>query len=96
MALPKPRPLATEDIEVLGEVVTVRALSRSEALHVNTAFSKETADEAEVYILSKGASVSEDEARSWLQGADLEAGGLLIDAIVRLTGLGDEDPKAKN
>lgn len=95
MALPT-RPLPTASVEVYGQPVEVRALSRSEALHVNTGFTKETADQAEVYILARGAGISEDEAREWLGQNEVAEAGKLVDKILALTGLledGEEAPK---
>lgn len=88
----KAMPTATVDID--GTAIEVRGLSRAEALKLNTSYSEATADEAEVFVLSHGASVDEDEAREWLQTTDTTTAGLLIDKIIELSGIIDQNGKA--
>jgi hypothetical protein len=77
---------------VNGEDVTIRSLSRAEALHLQSFQGREA--DAEPFIVSKGASVSEDEAQKWLNSTDTETAGVLIDAILDLSGLTNAAPKA--
>lgn len=89
------KPLPRASVEIEGQPVEVRGLSRSEALHLSTRFTQDTADEAEVYILTCGTGVSADEARAFLSQTDATTAGLLIDKIIELSGItaGDADPK---
>jgi hypothetical protein len=84
MSLPIPT-LPTGSVDVDGVAVPIHSLSRSQALKLGTFRGHE--DEAEVFILMSGASVSDDEARAWRESVDTETGGLLIDAILVLSGL---------
>lgn len=86
MTLPK-KPLPTEEIEVEGERFSLRSLSRLEVLRLTGQYTRETADDAEIYALSCGANVSLDEAREWLATTDPETAGLVIDRIMQLSGL---------
>lgn len=80
-------PLATAEVEVAGMTVTVRRLSRAEALKISTAFKPENADEAEAFIVSCGVGVSLDEAREWLRSTDLDTAGVVIDKILELSNM---------
>jgi hypothetical protein len=88
MTLPV-KPLATDSVEIGGERVDFRSLSRSEALQLQAFRGRE--DEAEVFILARGSGVSEDEARAWREQVDTETAGVLIDGILFLSGLAQKD-----
>jgi len=90
MALPVV-PLGRGTVEIGGETVEFRSLSRSQALQLNSFKGRE--DEAEVFILMGGTGCSEDEARAFRDGNDTETAGILIDAILILSGLAN-NPKA--
>jgi hypothetical protein len=60
-------------------------MSRAQVLKMQTFKGQE--DEAEVWILTCGADVTEDEARAWRESVDVETAGLLIDGIIMLSGL---------
>lgn len=100
MSLPI-RPLPTDSIEVNGEPVEYRSLSRSEAMRVTTDFAG-NADGAEVFIIARGTGVSEADAIAWRDVTDMTEAGQLVDAILYLTGLAKRptdggraaDPKA--
>ena len=93
MALPI-RPLPTSSVEVNGAEVSFRSLSRAEALALQDYKGRE--DEAEVFILVKATGCSEDEAQAFRSESLTRDAGLLIDAILELSGLtgdGSADPK---
>jgi hypothetical protein len=87
MSLPIPT-LPTSSVAVNGIEVPIHSLSRAQALKLGTFRGKE--DEAEVFILVSGAAITEDEARAWRESVDTDTGGLLIDAILVLSGLAKE------
>lgn len=78
-------PLPTSSVDVAGTSVAIRSLSRSEALRMNAFLGRE--DEAEVFLLTCGTGCSEDEAKAFRDGNDTDTAGLLIDAIIGLSGL---------
>ncbi len=90
MSLP-PAPLPRETVQVAGVDVTFRSLSRSEALHVTTAF-RDDPDGAEIYILARGCDIGEDEARAWREVSDPTEAGKVIDGIVFLSKLAKRPP----
>jgi hypothetical protein len=69
--------------------VAFRSLSRAEALHLNDYRGRE--DEAEVFIIACATEASEDEVRTWRGEVDTDTAGLLIDAILVLSGLAERD-----
>lgn len=79
------KPLPTDSIVINGETVQYRSLSRSEALKMNGFLGRE--DEAEVFVLVHGTGCTEDEAKAFRDSNDTETAGLLIDAIIVLSGL---------
>lgn len=79
------KPLARSSVEVAGATVEYRSLSRAEALRMSEFRGRE--DEAEVFLLTSGTGCTEDEARAFRDGNDTETAGLLIDAIITLSGL---------
>lgn len=84
MALPI-NPLPSSSIEIAGQSVAFRSLSRSEALKMQTFVGR--VDDAEIFLLSCGTGCSEEEARAFRDGNDTVTAGLLIDAIIVLSGL---------
>lgn len=84
-------PLATGSVEIGGQVIEYHALSRARALQLNAYRGRE--DEAELAILMGGTGCTEDEARAFREGNDTATAGLLIDAILIISGLTD-GPKA--
>jgi hypothetical protein len=84
MALPI-APLATATLEIGGEIVEYRSMSRAQALKLNGLKGRE--DEAEILILTSGTGCTEDEAQAFREGNDTDTAGLLIDSIIRLSGL---------
>lgn len=86
-------PLPSDTVDIHGTPVTVRALSRAEALRLSTQFSREKADEAEAYMLACGTGVTVEEAAEWLASIDTDTGGVLIDRIAELSGIKPEIDK---
>ena len=89
-------PLTQGSVVIGGETVEYRALSRAEAMTLNGYRGRE--DEAEVFILMAGTGCSQDEAKAFREGNDVETAGALIDGILILSKLAsdDTDPKAKS
>lgn len=84
-------PLPEDHIEINGQTVTFRSLSRAEAMRVSTQF-RDNPDGAETFIIACGVGVTEEEAAKWRAEIDPITAGKLVDAIIILTGLVD-DPK---
>lgn len=105
MTLPT-KPMPTRTIDIDGQALDVRGLSRTEAMHFTTGFTPDAmpdtlvgarADLAETYLVSKGTGVTEDEAAAWRDSTDSEAVGLVVDTVLELSALiksGESDPKA--
>jgi hypothetical protein len=83
-ALPT-KPLPTASIDIAGVNVAYRSLSRSEALRMQTFKGRE--DEAEIFLLVCGTGCTEEEAQAFRDSNDTETAGLLIDAIIVISGL---------
>lgn len=90
MGLPKVA-LPTDIIEVAGEKVEVRGLSRSEVLKLSEY--NGDPDAAENYILAIGANVSIEEATDWRNSVPADVVSPILERIVQLSGL-DELGKA--
>lgn len=86
-------PLPRDTVEVAGEKVEVRGLSRAEALKISTVYEGDL-DAAETYLLSVGAEVPFEEAKEWRYAAPAAEVGRLVDRIVELSGLSPEAGKA--
>lgn len=85
--------LFRQTINVGGTDVSVRALSRAEAMQLSDY--KDRLGEAEVFILMCGTGCTEEEAKEFRQNNSVETAGLLVDGILALSGIaGDDDPKA--
>jgi hypothetical protein len=104
MTLPV-KALPSETLDIEGQKVLVRGLSRTEAMHFTTGFTEEAmpgvlveerANAAEVYLLVKGVGVTEAEAEEWRNTTDLETVGFIVEKVVELSALidrKDADPK---
>ena len=89
-------PLPTGTVDVGDHTVIIRGLSRSEYQRVGL-LGRANIHEAETVILSAGAGVSEEEAKTWLETTDPESAGIVLDAIYALsggTGSDGKDPKS--
>ena len=97
-------PLATRTIEIAGQTVAYHSLSRASVISLG-AFQAERADAAvvrqanlegaELAIIMGGTDCTEEDARAFRGGNDLDTAGALIDAILVLSGLATIDPKGK-
>lgn len=92
MALPV-RALPTSTVTIEGVAVEVRGLSRAEALKLTTQFA-DNVDGAETFIVSCGTGVSIEEAAEWRGATDVATAGLIIDEVIKLSGLTGEDGKS--
>lgn len=78
--------LAKGKIEINGEVVEIRSLSRREAVKIATDYSDD-ADGGEVFILMCGTGCTEDEAVAFRDNTDPMVAAKLIEGIARLSGI---------
>lgn len=79
-------------VMVGGEPVEVRGLSRAEAMRLP--HFRDDPDAAETFLLARGVGISEDEALAWRNESPVDAVGVLVDAIIDLSGLGEEVSKS--
>lgn len=87
-------PTRSEVVEVDGQDVKVRGLTRHEAFLVQRITADGDIEGAEVQILAAGTDTPPEEVRAWYQGASNEQVGVLVDAVVRLSGLGEAARKS--
>lgn len=87
-------PLPTDTIDINGQEVRFRSLSRAETLKLTTQF-KDDPDSAEIFVLACGTGVSLDQAKQWRDETDPTTAGKLVDGIIILTGLAKSE-EAKN
>jgi hypothetical protein len=78
-------PLPTGAVDVGGQTVIIRGLSRTEYLAVGR-FGRDGFEDGEALILSAGTGVTVDEAKTWLNTTDPQTAGTVLDAIVALSG----------
>lgn len=88
MSLPKVA-LPTGSVAVGGETVEFHSLTRHQALQLHTYEGRE--DEAEDFMLACATDVSIEDARAWRDSVDMETAGVLIDAIIELSGLTEKE-----
>lgn len=81
-------PLPSDTVEVAGQAIEIKSLSRSDALKLTTQF-RERADDAEIFVLARGVGVTEEQAKEWRDETDPITAGKVIDAILILTGIVD-------
>ena len=86
MALPDV-PLPTGSVTIGGTDVPIRSLARSEVLRIRSFVGAE--DDAEPFIVACGTGCTPEEATAWLGAVELDVGGVLVEAILALTGLLD-------
>jgi len=92
MGLPS-LPLRRETLDLDGQSVEVRGLSRAEALIARDR-SSESVAAMETYVLSVVFDVSVEDAQAWHADADQQHVGLILDAVARLSGLDEATGKA--
>ena len=84
MALPVPG-LAQGTVDIDGIAVPNRSLSRDEVVALSGL--RDDTAAAEVLILSRACSITEDEAREWRTKVNAATAGLLLSEIAALSGL---------
>ena len=80
-----PFPLLRSSVDLDGHKVEIRALSRAEILQL--ARFQDDPDAGEDHVLAAGAEIDIDEAREWRRSTPPEIAGLVVDAILELSGL---------
>lgn len=75
-----------------GVSVEVRGLSREETLALGQM--GDDPDDADVFILTKGTDTAEDETRLWRAAVPNDAADRIVDAVMRLTKLGQGAQKS--
>jgi len=95
-ALPE-APLAHGEVEVAGAMVSVRSLTRAEALALRAMAGEPDADaRGEVYLIARGLDIGEDEARAWWESSDPIAVQKLVHGIGVVSRLLGEDGRDPN
>jgi hypothetical protein len=90
-------PQRTGSVEVAGTPVSIRSLSRAEALELRALADQPDADRlGEVLLISRGTGVPEDEVAAWWDASDAGDVQTLVAAIAALSRLGGPDGKAPN
>ena len=84
MALPVGQ-LAKSTVEVNGESVPIRSLSRTEAMRIKAI--SEDLDETEVHILMCGTDSTREEVDAFRASSDAGCVDVLVEAIARLSGI---------
>lgn len=77
--------LAEGSVDIDGTSVLFRSLSRDEVVSL-AQFGGDTSS-AEVFMLSRACSITEDEATEWRKTVDAGTAGTLLAAIAKLSGL---------
>lgn len=85
-------PLPRDKVDVGGEQVEVRALSRSEVSRL-ARFAGDN-DAAETFVLACGTDLTEEEAQTWRDSVHTDTAGPVIDRICELSGLGEGAQKS--
>jgi hypothetical protein len=75
-------------VDIDGTAVPIKSLSRDEVLKL----SRLEPDEAEVLMISSGASIPEEEAIAWRKAVTAEMAGDLLKAIAVLSGIRKPKP----
>jgi hypothetical protein len=90
-------PLARGTVEVAGETVEVRSLTRAEALAMRAIADRPDAERAgEVYLIAHGLDISEEEAGAWWDASDPMAVQKLVQGIAVVSRLIGSDGTAPN
>ena len=90
-------PLAVGTTLVGGTEISIRSLTRAEALELRALAGKPDADRlGEVYMIAKGTDVDPAEAEAWWSTSDPVAVGKLIEDIAIVSRLQGKDGKAPN
>lgn len=96
MPLPS-APLARGTVEIAGQTVAIRSLTRAEALAMRELASLPDANRAgEVFLIAHGVDISDEEALAWWETSDPMAVQKLIEAVAAVSRLMGSDGKAPN
>lgn len=88
--MPLPLVPTRRDTVMIGdEKVEVRGLTRAESYEVQR-LTKTDVGKAEAVMIAHGTDTPLAEVQDWLRDVPSEAAGLLADAIVELSGLGEQ------
>lgn len=88
-------PLPRDKVDVHGEQVAVRGMSRLEVARLATGVFAGKNDDAEIFVLSCGADIPEEEAREWLGSVHADVAGPVLDRICELSGLDEGAQKSR-
>ena len=83
-------PLPQSKVEIGGQTVEFRSLSRKEATQLGTQF-KDNPDAGEAYLIAKAVGGTEEEAAAWRDATPFDEVTKLIEGILILSGLVNED-----
>lgn len=83
MGLPKTS-LPTQVVQVAGQDVQIRGMSRAEVHKIGTDL-----EAAEAVVISFACDVTVEEAQAWLGSTSADDAQVLIEAVIALSGLGD-------
>lgn len=84
----------TSSVDVQGTDIPIRALTRSEHMHVGKLINENKISDGEIYCLSKGTDTPLAEAKEWYENTDSDEVKKVLDAIGVLTGVDPEDSKS--
>lgn len=93
MSLPKVV-AKTSTVDVDGQPVPVRGLTRGENAHVSRLIEEKKLEAAEVFILAKGTDLPEHEAKEWYDTTNSGVVDSVLKAIQKLTGISGEAQKS--
>lgn len=79
-------PLPVETFQLGGSDVRIRSLSRLEVIKLKSDYQGRE-EAGEVFVLACSLDIAPEEAEAWLQATPQEPAGLLIQAVLRLSGL---------
>lgn len=88
-------PLHSEMVDVAGTKIEARSLSRAEQLRLGRMTDDpDGVEQAEVSLIAWSTGFSEDEVRAWREETPGGVVGVLVDEIVRLSGMGEGAQKS--
>lgn len=90
MSLPKIA-LPTRELDIEGQPLTVRGLSRAEA-HSMRGFGDDLVG-AEAYVISTCCGVTTVDAAAWIADSPTHVVNLVLESVFELSGLGADGPK---
>jgi hypothetical protein len=75
-------------VDVGGEKVEVRGLSRWEAIELRELASQKGLADAEVFAIARACGVSDEDANAWMNAVSPDVADVIMTAIMELSGLG--------